>query len=374
MSFDYEYFNGVAYNIYINFPVHYKTASLIEQKSPKSVLDVGGARGYIVKILEQRDIPSTVIDISTFAHAERVTDSFILWDITVTPWDSIKDKEYDLLFSCATFEHIPEDKIDAVIRECERVSNKGFIAVQSTVDKNDKDKTHVTIKPIEWWKDKFHSICPNYPVEIVPHEAVEGNWKESHKYLPFSPGLKLNIGSAIDQFYHNWINIDVNNLLGDAQLMGTRFRHMDVSLGIKERDDSVDAIVTSHLIEHFNRKDGKSFLKDCFRIMKSGGVLRVAVPDLGIIASKYVEHRLDDFKLFNGGARGATDPAEILWSTLTDGHQTAYDYEALSKLLSTVGFINIERSSFNTSKYDIIRKETWDLHPEISLYVECTKP
>jgi len=53
----------------------------------------------------------------------------------------------------------------------------------------------------------------------------------------------------------------------------------------------------SHVLEHFSKKDGELLIKNCFRILKPGGIIRIAVPDLEGIAKLYL-HNLD--KAFNG--------------------------------------------------------------------------
>jgi hypothetical protein len=59
-------------------------------------------------------------------------------------------------------------------------------------------------------------------------------------------------------------------------------------MGIPFSDNSFDAVYHSHVLEHFNKIDGENLIKECFRVLKPGGVLRVAVPDLEQIAIKYL--------------------------------------------------------------------------------------
>lgn len=54
-------------------------------------------------------------------------------------------------------------------------------------------------------------------------------------------------------------------------------------------DNSVDFIYTSHFLEHNEKYKALRILKDCYKTLKKGGVIRVVVPDLEILAKKYVE-------------------------------------------------------------------------------------
>ena len=54
----------------------------------------------------------------------------------------------------------------------------------------------------------------------------------------------------------------------------------DLRRGIPFEDDSFDVVYHSHVLEHFDRRGGATLLMECARVLKSGGILRVAVPDL----------------------------------------------------------------------------------------------
>lgn len=55
-------------------------------------------------------------------------------------------------------------------------------------------------------------------------------------------------------------------------------------------DESFDAIYASHVVEHLYRTDAHRLLRECRRILRPGGVLRVVVPDLKAIVDEYVTH------------------------------------------------------------------------------------
>jgi SAM-dependent methyltransferase len=50
--------------------------------------------------------------------------------------------------------------------------------------------------------------------------------------------------------------------------------------GIPFADGASDVVYHSHLLEHFDRDDALSFLVECRRVLKPGGLIRVVVPDL----------------------------------------------------------------------------------------------
>jgi len=90
--------------------------------------------------------------------------------------------------------------------------------------------------------------------------------------------LNLGCGSA---FHPDWINIDFHNHGGSVLAY-------DLRLGIPLPDATVDVVYHSHVLEHFTREGGVTFLTECFRVLRPGGLLRIAVPDLENIARAYI--------------------------------------------------------------------------------------
>ena len=80
----------------------------------------------------------------------------------------------------------------------------------------------------------------------------------------------------------DWINIDIA-----PQRPGV-IAH-DLSQGIPLDDASCDAVYHAHLMEHLRRADALRFMRECLRVLKPGGVLRVATPDLERMARLYLQ-------------------------------------------------------------------------------------
>jgi len=62
----------------------------------------------------------------------------------------------------------------------------------------------------------------------------------------------------------------------------------NLARGIPFPDRTVDVVYHSHLLEHIDREDARTFLLECRRVLKPGGVIRVAVPDLEKWANGYI--------------------------------------------------------------------------------------
>ena len=95
----------------------------------------------------------------------------------------------------------------------------------------------------------------------------------------------LNLGCG-SRFHPDFINIDL--YAPTKEIMAC-----DAKRPLEFNDNTFDVVYHSHLLEHFNRQDGLRLLRECYRVCKPGGVIRVVVPDLENIALlylKYLEH------------------------------------------------------------------------------------
>jgi predicted SAM-dependent methyltransferase len=153
--------------------------------------------------------------------------------------------------------------------------------------------------------------------------------------------------------------------------------------GLPLYDESVDFIFSSHFLEHLSYKDGINLLKDCHRVLKPGGWIRVVCPDLRVITSKYLEGDMD-YVLFQVSQKADLSHAFIKSLCLSDSrslleriffpgslHRCMYDFDSLSNLLAVCGFSIIEKRKYREGVTPDIDK--LDNRSEESLYVEAQK-
>lgn len=63
---------------------------------------------------------------------------------------------------------------------------------------------------------------------------------------------------------------------------------VDLTAPLPLADNSADAVYHAHVLEHLSRVDAARLLRECHRILKPGGILRVVVPDLELHARNYL--------------------------------------------------------------------------------------
>ena len=216
-------------------------------------------------------------------------------------------------------------------------------------------------------------------------------WFRRRQQVALPPALesvKVNLGCGLS-VAPGWLNIDgsLNALVANLppwtfgwmyRVSGSRqfyseaffrktlesnwFVHHNLKYGIPLASGTVDYVFCSHFLEHLDRDVAKKLLRECHRVLKSGGTLRIIVPDLEFAWELYKrgEKRtmLHDFFFVEEDAAFSR-------------HRYAYDYEMLAAVLRGIGFAEVRRCEYQkgaTPDLDVL-----DNRPEYSLYVEATR-
>ena len=149
--------------------------------------------------------------------------------------------------------------------------------------------------------------------------------------------IKLHVGCGT-VYKKGWINIDNNS---DSNISRIDLP-WDLRAPLPFPKDSVDFIYNEHFLEHLGVEEGLRALRDFRRVLKPGGVARIAMPDLAGIVSAYMNpESLEKSQPFlkQYGLDFVKTRAEMLninfrwW-----GHQWLYDWEELERRLKEAEF------------------------------------
>jgi len=99
--------------------------------------------------------------------------------------------------------------------------------------------------------------------------------------LPSGTPALINLGCG-SHFHADWVNIDVVARSGVIA--------HDLRQPLPLADGSCNVIYHSHVLEHFPKAQAPVFIRECFRVLKPAGIIRVAVPDLEMIARLYLQN------------------------------------------------------------------------------------
>jgi predicted SAM-dependent methyltransferase len=180
----------------------------------------------------------------------------------------------------------------------------------------------------------------------VTHGHVRGR-RIAERYVASTAEPRLQIGSG-PVTHPGWLNSDL--IGGDL--------YLDVARPLPLPDGCMAYVFGEHVIEHLPEATGRRALREMFRVLRPGGVLRLTTPDLKKIIALYEDRNpemsraeyvrfLDDItgrrhdrpcQLFNDFMR--------LW-----GHAWVYDEEDLTAKLQEAGFVDVARREFGSSPH-----------------------
>lgn len=137
---------------------------------------------------------------------------------------------------------------------------------------------------------------------------------------------------------------------------------IDATQPLPFADDSFAYVFAEHMIEHIDYSDGRNLMREIHRVLRPGGVIRIATPDLARCASLVV------------GPLDATAQAYVDWSNQTFGehvnnrpsfvfnrlvrwwgHRFIYDQPTLVELMAGAGCVAIEAQQVGQSRHPMLQ-------------------
>lgn len=172
---------------------------------------------------------------------------------------------------------------------------------------------------------------------------------------------------------------DSGNLEFAAFARARAIRWADAARRIPHDDGAVDVIYSSHMIEHLDRRDARSFLAECRRVLKAGGILRIAVPDVSLTVRDYVADGdadvfLEQLQFDLDRPRGMTGHLRHLVLGGGRGHRWMYDTRSIRRLVEAADFAEVE--TLPPGRTRIVDPGRLDLaeRSEESIYLEAVRP
>lgn len=202
--------------------------------------------------------------------------------------------------------------------------------------------------------------------------------------------VNLQLG-AFDRPFSGWLNTDITphlfvsrvpalpallarmGLISSHRLSQHRagvfsqLRYLNVAKPFPFKSDSVQCIYSSQMLEHLEHEVAMRCLKECYRVLRPGGVMRIGVPDLDQLIVQYK----------------AGDPDTWLYEFLAvyskgdkNRHWWHYNEYSLSQKLQQIGFGECYRCAAGQGRCaDVSSIETSpDLDHGPVLIMEAIKP
>ena len=209
-----------------------------------------------------------------------------------------------------------------------------------------------TMDGLDYIKTFSWENASNRAMEII-------NNIDTSKWYP----VKINVGSG-EYPKEGYINID------------NYYEKADVKADARDlpyENETVDEVLSSHMLEHFNRFEVKDVLTEWYRVLKFGGKLDLEVPDFESILKTWLEA---DNKM------GATDNlhyVDAIFGAQTragEEHKMGFTPDILKEMLLDVGFFDIEITNTYSHSQKCIRATAYkkELKFDDDIFVLDTYP
>jgi len=183
----------------------------------------------------------------------------------------------------------------------------------------------------------------------------------------------LNLGAGDDRF-EGYVRLDFFSR--DPDIFGADLRHP------LQIDDAVfDGIFTEHTLEHLTYAEVARLLRECRRILKPGGRIRIVLPDVSIFTERYVakdDAWFEEWERVMLAPRGRTLRTKmeaISFVTQETGHRSAWDMESLEVHLRAAGFVDVSKKEFGVGDDPMLLRDKINPGRQlVSLYAEARAP
>jgi predicted SAM-dependent methyltransferase len=181
-----------------------------------------------------------------------------------------------------------------------------------------------------------------------------------------------------------WLNIELIPLAESPYASikdegGVLVLSFDLTQGIPIHDNQVNLVYSSHFIEHLTLEEGRLFLKESFRVLASGGRMRITCPVLDTYMQRYLErdnHFFDQIQSYGKAFDDLATIGHVVMGQIQGwGHRWIYDRDMLRYELGKAGFGKVQDSSFRGSDFPDLHLLESNEEAKVvqSLYMEAYK-
>ena len=186
---------------------------------------------------------------------------------------------------------------------------------------------------------------------------------------PMSDLVKVHLGSG-PNLMPGWVNVDYNADF-QPQLVA------DLTEPFPFDSDTVDYIHSEGCLCQFDFATGQHFLRECLRILKPAGVMRLLTPDLTRLLCQYLDSPRELLELWHREVPielGIATAGAVVNVGIRDLHRFMYDAQTLERALEEIGF-TAYTVGYNQSQFEPLQGIDVRAPDQATyMYYECCKP
>lgn len=186
--------------------------------------------------------------------------------------------------------------------------------------------------------------------------ASRGTRDGANAYLASAADPRLQLGAGTNIF-PGWFNTD-------AAPASTDVFFLDSTRTFPFDDGVLSCVYSEHHLEHLSLPGGLATLRECHRVLRVGGTIRIATPDLNAIVrlldeeltteqQRYVDFIAERY-LHPDMPRSVAAVVNNAFHNW--GHQFLYDHNTLADSLARAGFVDVRRVALQESNHPLLRK------------------
>ncbi len=154
-----------------------------------------------------------------------------------------------------------------------------------------------------------------------------------------------------------WTNIDYAPFGQQLVAWSLPDRYLDLARRLPYGSGSATHAYSNNFLEHLRRDDALRHLRECFRVLRPGGRLRVVTPDAEYYARAYLarDPLIADRAQSPYWPEWIVDPLDVL-NTIMRGssergwiHEWLWDAPLLARTLTSIGFTDAQRMPLDES-------------------------
>jgi predicted SAM-dependent methyltransferase len=169
-----------------------------------------------------------------------------------------------------------------------------------------------------------------------------GSRREIARYIAGSQHRRINLGCG-KNFPEGWLNVDLFPHFGAT--------YMNAAAAWPVPEGTFEACLCEHVIEHVPKPVGRAALRQAYRALAPGGVIRLVTPNMQFFAELILGKRTrDDEALYSDGLEkllGVNAPSRCDMVNMIfyeHGHRYIFSPDELSEMLSSAGFVDLVRT------------------------------
>lgn len=236
---------------------------IVSEINPKTVLDIGCAKGFLVEALRDRGVEAYGVDISKYAISN-VREDIAPYCKVASATEEL-EMDYDLIVTIEVLEHLAIDDVKKTIANICRHSNQVLF---SSTPNDFEDDTHICVQPVEFWAEQFS--YHNYFHDVFYDASYISN-----QTMLFTKGEKTKV-ELIRQYereyfrrfceniaLHNSLNLanerirvlDENNIINGQKYDRLYSENLEKDKKIEELNEQMGGSLVEQLSEEKNARE-----------------------------------------------------------------------------------------------------------------------